>query len=167
MSRRSAHRSGLHHQRKRGHWTWRRDSSCSKPSAIPPPSASFYLDDTIISNNGLNECAIAGFLIDANGAGNLIENNDNCLGVVTAADPQLGRSKTTAASRLRWQSSQPARRGTRPTPSTSLGEDQRGQVRPAMNNLFDIGAFELCARSSACLSRHVLLPSSASWKPSH
>ena len=63
---------------------------------------SFVLQNTIISGNGLSECAISGFVVTGAFAGNLIESNAidgvefhredfvGCLGVVTTSDPQLG-----------------------------------------------------------------------------
>ncbi|HWW14796.1 MAG TPA: choice-of-anchor Q domain-containing protein [Candidatus Dormibacteraeota bacterium] len=111
----------------------------------------FTLDNTIIANNGTGapsatQCSIQGSgTIAASGAGNLIQHNDNCEGVVTSDDPLLGPlqfnfggftptmaiPKTSPA----WQTADP---------STSLAADQRGQPRPGMGGKPDIGAFELC-----------------------
>lgn len=125
---------------------------------------SFTLNNTIIFNNGgtgangnpigtSKECSIAGstIAITISGAGNLIQNNDNCPGVVTTGDPLLGPLQNN--------------RGFTPTmaigPSsaafnvadagTSLSTDQRGIPRPSDGG-FDIGAFEFCdfARDLNC-----------------
>jgi hypothetical protein len=50
----------------------------------------FALENTIISGNGPKQCSIVGSSIGESFAGNLIKQNDNCLGVVTSLDPQLG-----------------------------------------------------------------------------
>ena len=120
------------------------------------PTASTLLElyDTIIFNNGsmtngeltgaINECWIAGgSTVAVAGAGNLIQDNNNCEGVVTTGDPQLGPLQnnggftptlaipTTSAAFLTADS------------STSLSTDQRNDPRPEMGG-YDIGAFELC-----------------------
>ena len=112
----------------------------------PDASTFFALDNTIISNNGSDECAFAGFSITASGAGNLIQNNDNCLGVVATADPQLGPLQDNGGFTPTMAISTASSAWNTADSGTSLGVDQRGQVRPAMNGLFDIGAFELCEK---------------------
>ncbi|HYL85372.1 MAG TPA: choice-of-anchor Q domain-containing protein, partial [Candidatus Angelobacter sp.] len=104
----------------------------------------FVLQNTIISGNGPTECSIVGSSIGESFVGNLIEQNDNCGGVVTNADPLLspltlnfpGNTPTMAITR-----SSPAFNAA--DPSTSLPTDQRGEPRPSLG-VFDIGAFELC-----------------------
>jgi hypothetical protein len=115
---------------------------------------SFILENTIVyANGGVNaggsrfgtdrECSVVGFVISGTFSGNLIENNDNCPGVVSQGDPLLGPlqlnggptptmaiPKTSAA----WNT------GTFPE---SLPTDQRGTPRPQEGG-YDIGAFELC-----------------------
>jgi hypothetical protein len=104
---------------------------------------SFILDNTIIANNGAAECSVQGPNIAVNGVANLIKNNDNCQGVQTIADPQLGPlqnnggytpTQTIAANTPAFNAADPA---------TSLNVDQRGSPRPE-NGGYDIGAFELC-----------------------
>ena len=122
-------------------------------------SAIFTLQDTIIANDGANECFYAGS-VTAAGVGNLIMNNGSgtqpfgtCPGVVTNVDPQL-------------QSLQPAsvNGGDTPTmaiplfssamgvadPGTSLPFDQHNADRPqpdtSPRNGYDIGAFTACRR---------------------
>jgi uncharacterized repeat protein (TIGR02543 family) len=112
----------------------------------PDASTFFTLNNTIISNNGSDECAFAGFSITGSGAGNLIENNDNCLGVVATADPQLGPLQDNGGFTPTMAISTASSAWNTADSSTSLLVDQRGQVRPAMNGLFDIGAFELCEK---------------------
>lgn len=40
--------------------------------------------------NAANECWVIGAGVGVTGAGNLMQNNNNCEGVVTTGDPQLG-----------------------------------------------------------------------------
>jgi Divergent InlB B-repeat domain len=130
-------------------------------SASDKPT-SFNLENTIIYGNGgkdgsgnpigtEKECSVTGFSIAGTFAGNLIENNDNCPGLVTADNPLLGPLQLS--------------RGFTPTMSigpssaafnvadvgTSLSADQRGIPRPSDGG-FDIGAFEFCdfARDFNC-----------------
>ncbi|HKN61700.1 MAG TPA: choice-of-anchor Q domain-containing protein [Candidatus Acidoferrales bacterium] len=138
----------------------------------PDKATSLSIDNTIIFNNGSmdadgnlteaeNECWIAsGFSVAADGAGNLIQNNNNCEGVVSTDDPQLGPLQNNggftptmaiAANTPAWNAADPG---------TSLGVDQRGQIRPEMGG-FDIGAFELCVSVhiiDTCGSNEVVLP---------
>jgi len=112
-------------------------------------STYFTVNDSIIANNGANECFYNGTLI-ARGSGNLITNNGTggqfspCLGVVTTSDPQLqtlrlnspGNTPTMAIAR-----SSPAFNTA--DPATSLQFDQRHAPRPRPKvGGFDIGAFE-------------------------
>jgi hypothetical protein len=115
---------------------------------------SFTLENTIIYGNGAKdasgnpigtekECSVTGFAIAGTFEGNLIENNDNCPGLVATGNPLLGALQLN--------------RGFTPTmaigPSsaafnvadagTSLSTDQRGIPRPSDGG-FDIGAFEFC-----------------------
>ncbi|PYL15107.1 MAG: hypothetical protein DME30_12030, partial [Verrucomicrobia bacterium] len=112
------------------------------------------LNNTIIANNGANECSVIGYPFI--GAGNLIMQNGSgsaCPGVVTNVDPQL-------------QALQPASTNGGLTPTmaiplyssamgvadsaTSLPYDQRYANRPqpdkSPRNGYDIGAFEVCRR---------------------
>lgn len=129
-----------------------------------PGVTSFVIQNTIIANNGANECFFTN-LVTVSGAGNLIMQNGSgtypfgaCPNVVTTADPQL-------------QSLQPAsvNGGKTPTmaiplfssamgvadPGTSLPYDQRFADRPqpdtSPRNGFDIGAFTVCRRNLAGL----------------
>jgi uncharacterized repeat protein (TIGR01451 family) len=129
-----------------------------------PGVTSFVIQNTIIANNGANECFFTN-LVTVNGAGNLIMQNGSgtypfgaCPGVVTTADPQL-------------QALQPAsvNGGKTPTmaiplfssamgvadPGTSLPFDQHFADRPqpdtAPRNGYDIGAFTVCRRYLAGL----------------
>jgi hypothetical protein len=92
----------------------------------------------------LKECSIVGSTITGSGAGNLIQNNDNCLGVVATADPQLGPLQDNSGFTPTMAISTTSSAWNTADAGTSLASDQRGQVRPAMNGRFDIGAFELC-----------------------
>jgi uncharacterized repeat protein (TIGR01451 family) len=129
-----------------------------------PGVTSFVIQNTIIANNGANECFFTN-LVTVSGAGNLIMQNGSgtypfgvCPGVVTTADPQL-------------QALQPAsvNGGKTPTmaiplfssamgvadPGTSLPSDQRFADRPqpdtAPRNGYDIGAFTVCRKNLAGL----------------
>jgi len=133
------------------------DAGITVVQTSPSSPTSLTLDDTIIFHNGAtdangnpigtpDECSTVGASIVSVGAGNLIENNDNCDGVVSTVDPKLGP--------LQFNSN-PA--GPTPTmainskssafnaadAATSLSTDQRGAPRPSLGG-YDIGAFELC-----------------------
>ena len=127
-------------------------------------AASFTIQDTIVANNGANECFYTGN-VTTSGVGNLVMSNGSgtqpfgaCPGVVATADPQL-------------QALQPAsvNGGKTPTmaislyssamgvadPGTSLPFDQHFADRPqpdtAPRNGYDIGAFTVCRRYLAGL----------------
>jgi hypothetical protein len=108
----------------------------------------FVLNNTIIANNGANECFFTGN-VNAKGIANLIMQNGSgtgpfqkCPGVVTSGNPQLkplqlnspGNTPTMAI-----PANSPA--VDQADPSTSLSTDQRGVTRPQGAG-FDIGAFE-------------------------
>ena len=120
----------------------------------------FILDNTIIFNNGTTDgdghpvgtaAECSGYGKTLSGAGNLIQNNLGCPGLVSTGDPLLGPLLLN--------------RGFTPTMSigpssgafnmadagTSLSADQRGIPRPSDGG-FDIGAFEYCdfAREINC-----------------
>jgi hypothetical protein len=111
-------------------------------------STSFTLNNTIVANNGANECFFT-HNVTVQGAGNLVVNNgigmgpfSPCPGVVTTANPSLfpltlnqpGNTPTMAI----LLSSGAA--GTADAGS-SLSYDQRGVTRPQPNG-YDIGAYE-------------------------
>jgi hypothetical protein len=126
------------------------------PGVLYAPGTNvLILNNTIIANNGANECFFTGPII-AGGAGNLIMNNgvgtgpfSPCPGVASRSDPQLvplqlnspGNTPTMAIfpSSPAFNSADPA---------TSLPIDQRGVARPQFGVArpqfggFDIGAFE-------------------------
>jgi hypothetical protein len=115
--------------------------------------SSFHLYNTIIANNGANECYSKGPVTSQGGAGNLIMQNgvgaapdgpfDPCPSVVSTRDPRLwplqlnspGNTPTMAI-----DAASPALNSA--DPSTSIFFDQRGAPRPALGG-FDIGAFEV------------------------
>lgn len=118
------------------------------PGVVYPGANIFILNNTIIANNGANECFFTGTM-NVGGIGNLIMNNgvgtgpfSPCPGVVSRSDPQLlalqlnspGNTPTMAIfpSSPAFNSADPA---------TSLPTDQRGVARPQLGG-FDIGAFE-------------------------
>jgi hypothetical protein len=112
-------------------------------------STSLTLNDTIMANNGAQECFLRGS-VRMSGAGNLIMSNGSggsfeaCPGVVSSVDPQLGPLQHNIP-------------GITPTMAifttspafnvadlaTSLLTAQNGVTRPLLGG-FDIGAFELC-----------------------
>ena len=127
------------------------------------PSVDFALNNTIIANNGANECFFTGN-VTARGVGNLIMQNGsgtgsfkNCPGVVTSSDPLLqplalnspGNTPTMAI-----DPSSPA--AGQAVALTSLRTDQRGVLR-TLGGSPDIGAFEAtlgrCADATAFLVR--------------
>jgi uncharacterized repeat protein (TIGR01451 family) len=121
--------------------------------------ASFTLNDTIVANNGANECFVTGNVSTSGGA-NLIMNNGSgsqpfgaCPGIVTTVDPQLGPlqppdvngGKTpTMAIPIGSSAMGMAYSG------TSLPYDQRYANRPqpdiSPGTGYDIGAYEPCRR---------------------
>jgi hypothetical protein len=111
------------------------------------------LDDTIIYNNGsmingeltnaANECWVIGSGVGVTGAGNLIQNNNNCDGVVTTGDPELGLLQNNGGFTPTLAIPETSAAYNVADPSTSLSTDQRNDPRPEMGG-YDIGAFELC-----------------------
>jgi hypothetical protein len=112
-------------------------------------STEFTLNNTLIANNGGDECFFTGNVIHS-GVGNLIMSNGSgtqpfgsCDGVVTSNDPQLGSLQDntgyTPTMAIPLFSSA---MGTADS-STSLSTDQRGVSRPQGGG-YDIGAFEVC-----------------------
>jgi len=111
------------------------------------------LYDTIIYNNGsmvngeltnaANECWIIGAGVGVTGAGNLIQNNNNCDGVATTGDPQLGPLQNNGGFTPTMAIPTTSAAWNTADPTTSLTTDQRNDPRPEMGG-YDIGAFELC-----------------------
>jgi Divergent InlB B-repeat domain len=115
---------------------------------------SFILHNTIIYGNGgtdangnhigtPQECSISGFVVAVNGAGNLIENNDNCPGVVTTGDPHLGPLQNNLGFTPTMAIGPASAAFNAADPATSLPTDQRFTPRPEEGG-FDIGAYEFC-----------------------
>jgi|HubBroStandDraft_1064217.scaffolds.fasta_scaffold30097_2 hypothetical protein len=113
-------------------------------------STNLVLNNTILANNGANECFCTNN-VAATGAGNLIMSNGSgtgpfepCPGLVTASDPELspltlnspGNTPTMAIADT-------SAAFNAADPSTSLSRDQRGIDRPEDGG-FDIGAYEFC-----------------------
>jgi hypothetical protein len=119
----------------------------------PSASTILNLDDTIIYNNGsmqngvltnaANECWVIGSGIGVSGAGNLIQNNNNCQGVVATGDPQLGALQNNGGFTPTMAIPTTSAAFNTADPTTSLSTDQRNDPRPEMGG-YDIGAFELC-----------------------
>jgi Divergent InlB B-repeat domain len=109
-------------------------------------AARFTLNNTIIANNGANECYVNGS-VTVSGAGNLIMSNafGSCPGVAVTADPHLGPLQLNSPGitpTMAISTSSSAFNAADPT--TSLSTDQRGVDRP-QDGGFDIGAYEACA----------------------
>jgi hypothetical protein len=108
----------------------------------------FILNNSIIANNGANECFFTGSM-NTKGAGNLIMQNgsgtgqfSSCPGVVTTSDPQLQSLQLNSPGNTPTMAILPASPAfNKADPGTSLKTDQRGIARPQLGG-FDIGAFE-------------------------
>jgi uncharacterized repeat protein (TIGR01451 family) len=141
-------------------------------------SAGFIIQDTIVANNGVNECFFTGN-VTTSGVGNLVMSNGSgtqpfgaCPGVVTTVDPQLqalepasvnGGKTPTMAIPLYSSAMGVA------DPGTSLPSDQHNADRPqpdkAPRNGYDIGAFTVCRillstglRTWFCSETHISPP---------
>jgi hypothetical protein len=128
--------------------------------------AGLTLDDTLVANNGADECITQGN-VSKTGVGNLVMSNgsgafDPCPGVVVTDDPHLGllhmNGGKTPTMALFLGSSALGHADS----ATSLGTDQRGAKRP-QNAAFDIGAYELCRGRFGLVSCNLtfLIPSIA------
>jgi hypothetical protein len=114
----------------------------------PFASANFTLNNTIIANNGANECFSRG-IVNVEGKGNLIMNNGSgtsqfspCPGVVTTSDPQLHPLQLNSPGNTPTMAILPSSSAfNKADLGTSLPRDQRGIWRPQLGG-FDIGAFE-------------------------
>jgi hypothetical protein len=112
-------------------------------------SVNFSLYNTIIANNGANECFFTGN-VTAKGAGNLIMNNGSgtapfspCPGVVVTSDPLLGPLQLNSPGVTPTMALSPRSPAIGAAdPATSLPFDQRYVTRPRAG-AYDIGAFEL------------------------
>jgi hypothetical protein len=115
----------------------------------------FNLNNTIIANNGANECYIKGPLTFGEGAGNLIMQNgvgeapdgpfSPCPGVTRTEDPQLQPLTVNSPGNTPTMAIVPGSPAFNAADqNTSMLVDQRGVSRPQLGG-FDIGAFELRA----------------------
>jgi hypothetical protein len=120
----------------------------------------FILDNTIIFNNGTADASgnpvgtaaeCSGFAKTLSGAGNLIQNNLGCPGVVTTGDPLLGTLQLSRGFTPTMSIGPSSAAFNTADAGTSLSVDQRGIPRPSDGG-FDIGAFEFCdfARDINC-----------------
>ena len=132
----------------------------AQTSADAPTS--FILHNTIIYGNGgkdsngnpvgtAKECSISGFVVAVSGAGNLIENNDNCPGVVTTGNPLLGPLQLNRGFTPTMAIGPSSAAFNAADASTSLSSDQRDTPRPEQGG-YDIGAYEYCdvVRNESC-----------------
>ena len=138
------------------------DAAITVVQTSPGIGTSLILNNTIIYNNGgkdangnpfgtSKECSIVGSSITISGAGNLIQNNDNCPGLVTAGDPLLGSLQLSRGFTPTMSIGPASAAFNTADAGTSLSTDQRGIPRPSDGG-FDIGAFEFCdfARDLNC-----------------
>src|SRR6185369_94818 len=98
-------------------------------------AATFSLDDTLLANNGPNECLV-GAGVASDGAGNLVLGTggtgtfDGCPGIVVTTDPQVqplaDNSGPTLTMAIPFHSSAMSTAES----TTSLATDQRGAARP-------------------------------------
>ncbi|MGH9717777.1 MAG: choice-of-anchor Q domain-containing protein [Candidatus Acidiferrales bacterium] len=121
-----------------------------------PQPTSFSLYNTIIADNGANfdapdECTVYGPSIAMNASGNLILDNNNCGGVASMADPQLGPLQNNGGLTPTMAITKMSPAFNNADATFGLAEDQRGVPRP-QDNAFDIGAFEACVSSNPLLS---------------
>lgn len=100
------------------------------------------LYNSIIADNGAAECSLAGS-IAVDMRGNLIGQNDNCLGIVATANPLLGPLQMNGGRTATMRIPRTSPAFNTADPNVALSRDQRGQDRPAEGG-YDIGAFELC-----------------------
>jgi hypothetical protein len=108
----------------------------------------FILNNTIIANNGLNECFFT-HNMHVKGAGNLITTNgsgtgpfSSCPGVVTTANPQLLPLHLNSPGKTPTMAIPPySSAANMADPTSSLPTDQRGVPRP-QGARPDIGAYE-------------------------
>ena len=101
------------------------------------------IDNTIIVNNGADECSLTGGISLINFRSNLIGDNDGCGISVSSGDAHLGPLSDNQGSTPTMSISQNSAAYNAADASVALLRDQRGQERPALGG-FDIGAFELC-----------------------
>jgi uncharacterized repeat protein (TIGR01451 family) len=103
----------------------------------------FVLDNTIIANNGAQECITSGTITTKGSANNLIVNNSGCPNVTVSSDPQLGpltlnSPGDTPTMAIVYGTSPAVDAG---DDGTALATDQRGVARPQGPHS-DIGAYE-------------------------
>ena len=116
----------------------------------------FTVNDTIVANNGPNECFFQGSVTSA-GVGNLITDNGSgtvtgCPGVTQTKDPQLGPLQDNGGDTRTMAISLGSSAMSNADSATSLPTDQRGEPRPEGLG-WDIGAYEICR-----LSKFVITP---------
>jgi hypothetical protein len=117
-------------------------------------TATFILRNTIIADNGADECFFTG-TVTHDGSGNLIVENFGCPGMVSMDDPQLG------ALQLNAPGNTPTMAITENSPAFQAGDDsvlgsplflttdQRGVTRPQFTHS-DIGAYEVRPCALTC-----------------
>jgi len=111
---------------------------------------SFILNNTIIANNGANECFFTGSM-NVKGAGNLIMFNGSgtgqfspCPGMVVFSDPQLQSLQLNSPGNTPTMAIFPSSSAfNKADPATSLSRDQRGVPRNLGGRGFDIGAYQV------------------------
>lgn len=116
-------------------------------------TTTFVLDNTIIANNGAQECIVTGTVTTTGSQANLIVNNSSCPQVTVNTDPKLDSLKLNTPGdtpTMALLSGSPARDAA--DPGTSLATDQRGVQR---KDTPDIGAYETIPQADLSLSKAV------------
>ena len=117
-------------------------------------TAIFVLENTIVANNGAQECITEGTgTVTTGGKNNLIVNNSGCPQATVTSDPQLDSLKLNKPGNtptMALLSGSPAIGAA--DSGTSLSTDQRGVTRKATP---DIGAYETVPQADLTLSKTV------------
>jgi uncharacterized repeat protein (TIGR01451 family) len=118
-------------------------------------ATAFTLDNTIVVNNGANECIIEGSVTTTNSAANLIANNSGCPNVTVLTDPQLDSLKLNSPGDTPTMAISSASSAfDTGDDNTALGTDQRNVHRP-QNVHSDIGAYEVVLAADLSVTKTV------------
>jgi hypothetical protein len=123
------------------------------PASQAPTSFSVY--NSIIANNGAgfsapNECVVNGPSIATDGSGNLFLDNENCPGIVSGSNPNLGPLQNNGGLTPTMAISKTSPAFNAADPAHGLNRDQRNVYRPQAGG-YDIGAYEACVSVNPAL----------------